>query len=81
MNKSAIAARVAARMGLNKFSAEGAVDTVFEAIAEGLAKEEDVRIAGSGREAAPRAWAGIRAPGRACRYRPRNRRRSERRNG
>ena len=48
MNKSAIVARVAARMGLNKLTAEGAVDTVFEAIAEGLAKEEDVRIAGFG---------------------------------
>ena len=48
MNKSAIVARVAARMGLNKFTAEGSVDTVFEAIAEGLAKEEEVRIAGFG---------------------------------
>ena len=48
MNKSAIVARVAARMGLDKFTAEGAVDTVFEVIAEGLAKEEDVRIAGFG---------------------------------
>ena len=48
MNKSAIVARVAARMGLNKVTAEGAVDTVFEAIAEGLAKEEQVRIAGFG---------------------------------
>ena len=48
MNKSAIVARVAARMGLDKFTAEGAVDTVFEAIADGLAKEEDVRIAGFG---------------------------------
>ena len=48
MNKTAIVARVAARMGLNKFAAEGAVDTVFEAIAEGLAKEEQVRIAGFG---------------------------------
>ena len=48
MNKSAIVARVAARMGLNKSAAEGAVDTVFEAIAEGLAKEEEVRIAGFG---------------------------------
>ena len=46
MNKAAIVARVARRMGLNKFAAEGAVDTVLEAIAEGLAKEEDVRIAG-----------------------------------
>ena len=48
MNKSAIVARVAARLGLDKFTAEGAVETVFEAIAEGLAKEEAVRIAGFG---------------------------------
>ena len=48
MNKAAIVARVAERMGLNKFTAEGAVDTVLEAIAESLAKEEDVRIAGFG---------------------------------
>ncbi len=48
MKKSAIIARVAARLGLDKFTAEGAVDTVFEAIAEGLAKEEEVRIAGFG---------------------------------
>ena len=48
MNKAAIVARVARRMGLNKFTAEGAVDTVLEAIAESLAKEEDARIAGFG---------------------------------
>jgi len=48
MNKSAIVARVAERMVVNRFRAEIAVDTVFEAIAEGLAKEEDVRIAGFG---------------------------------
>ena len=48
MNKAAIVARVARRMRLNKFAAEGAVDTVLEAIAESLAKEEDVRIAGFG---------------------------------
>ena len=48
MNKSAIVARVAERMGVNRSRAERAVDTVFEAIAEGLAKEEDVRIAGFG---------------------------------
>ena len=48
MNKAAIVARVAERMGVNRFRAERAVDTVFEAIAEGLAKEEDVRIAGFG---------------------------------
>jgi len=48
MNKSKIVARVAARAGLDRFTAERAVDLVFEAIAEGLAKEEDVRIAGFG---------------------------------
>ena len=48
MKKADIVARVAARLGVNKFSAEGAVDIVFDAIAEGLAKEEDVRIAGFG---------------------------------
>lgn len=48
MNKSEIVARVAARMRLDKFTAEGAVDTVLAAIAAGLAKEEDVRIAGFG---------------------------------
>ena len=48
IKKSAIVARVAARMRLDKFTAGGAVDTVFEAIAEGLAKEEEVRIAGFG---------------------------------
>ncbi len=48
MNKAAIVARVSERMRLNKFTAEGAVETVLEAIAESLAKEEDVRIAGFG---------------------------------
>ena len=48
MNKAAIIARVASRMGLNKFTAEVAVDAVLEAIAESLAKEEDLRIAGFG---------------------------------
>lgn len=48
MNKAAIVARVAKRMGLNKFTAERAVDTVLDAIAESLAKEEDVRIADFG---------------------------------
>ncbi len=48
MNKAAIVSRVAKRMKLDKFTAEGAVDTVLDAIAEGLAKEEDVRIAGFG---------------------------------
>lgn len=45
MNKTAIIARVAARMDMDKFTAEGMVDAVLEAIVEGLAKEEDVRIA------------------------------------
>lgn len=45
MNKAAIIARVAARMDLDMFTAEGMVDAVLEAIVEGLAKEEDVRIA------------------------------------
>ena len=48
MNKAAIVARVAERMRLNRFTAEGAVDTVLEAIAESLVKEKDVRIAGFG---------------------------------
>ena len=48
MNKSDIVGRVADRMRLSKSAAEGAVDTVLEAIAEALAKEEAVRIAGFG---------------------------------
>ena len=48
MKKADIVARVAARTGLDRFTAGGAVDIVFDAIAEGLAKEEDVRIAGFG---------------------------------
>ena len=48
MNKSAIVGRVADRMGLSKSMAEGAVETVLEAIVEALVKEEDVRIAGFG---------------------------------
>ena len=48
MKKADIVARVAARTGLDRFTAGGAVDIVFEAIAEGLAKEEDVRISGFG---------------------------------
>ena len=38
-------------MELNKCVAEGAVDTVLEAIGEALAKDEDVRIAGFGKYA------------------------------
>ena len=48
MNKSDIVGRVADRMRLSKSGAESAVDTVLEAIAEALAKEEAVRIAGFG---------------------------------
>ena len=48
MKKSDIIGRVAERMGLTRSAAEGAVDTVLESIAEALAKEEAVRIAGFG---------------------------------
>ena len=48
MNKSAIVARVAAPMGVDKLTAEGAVDTVLEAITAGLAKAEDAGVAGYG---------------------------------
>ena len=49
MNESEIVGRVARRMGLSKFVAEGAVDTVLASIGEALAKNEDVRIAGFGK--------------------------------
>ena len=82
MNKAAIVARVARRMGLNKFAAEGAVDTVLEAIAEGLAKEEDVRIAGfwhlQDAEPGLQGRAATRRRARACGYRRRRYRRSRR---
>ena len=48
MNKAADVARVARRMGLNRYAAEGAVDSVLEAIAESLARVGDARIAGFG---------------------------------
>ena len=48
MKKSEMVGHVAGRMGLNKSAAEGAVDAVFEVIAEALAREEAVRIAGFG---------------------------------
>ncbi len=48
MNKAEIGSRVAARLGLRKTEAEAAVDTVFEAIGESLAREEAVRITGFG---------------------------------
>ncbi len=48
MNKADISGRVAARLRLDTAEAEVAVDTVFEAIGESLAREEAVRIAGFG---------------------------------
>ena len=51
MKKSEIVGRVALQMELNKCVAEGAVDTVLEAIGEALAKDEDVRTAGFGKYA------------------------------
>ena len=48
MNKADISGRVAARLRLRKAEADAAVDTVFEAIGESLAREEAVRIAGFG---------------------------------
>ena len=48
MNKSDIVGRLADRMGLSRSAAERAVDTVLEAIAEALAKEEALRLAGFG---------------------------------
>ena len=48
MNKSTIVERLADRMGLTKSVAEGAVDTVLDAIAEALGKDEAVGIAGFG---------------------------------
>ena len=48
MNKSDIAGRVAGRAGVGRSAAGEAVDAVFEAIGEALARGEDVRIAGFG---------------------------------
>ena len=48
MNKADISGRVAARLRLRKAEADAAVDTVFEAIGDSLAREESVRIAGFG---------------------------------
>ncbi|MCY3828361.1 MAG: HU family DNA-binding protein [Rhodospirillaceae bacterium] len=48
MNKSDIVSEVAARTGLNRTDAAGAVDAVFEAVSEALGRREDVRIAGFG---------------------------------
>ena len=48
MNKSEIASLVADRTGVGRSAAGSAVDAVFEAIAEAMARGEDVRIAGFG---------------------------------
>ena len=48
VNKSDITSRVASRTGVGRSAAGDAVDAVFEAIGEALAKGEDVRIAGFG---------------------------------
>ena len=48
MKKSDIAAQVADRTGLSRTDAAGAVDAVFEAVIEALARREQVRIAGFG---------------------------------
>ena len=48
VNKSDIAGRVAGRAGVGRSAAGEAVDAVFEAIGEALARGEDVRIAGFG---------------------------------
>lgn len=48
MKKSEIAGRVADRTGMDRSAAGEVVDTVFEVIAETLAKGEDVRVVGFG---------------------------------
>ena len=49
MKKSEFVGEVAARTGLSRTAAGGAVDAVFEAVTEALARQEQVRIAGFGR--------------------------------
>ncbi len=48
MNKSEIAGHVADRTGVGRSAAGDAVDAVFEAVGEALARGEDVRIVGFG---------------------------------
>lgn len=48
LNKSEIAGHVADRIGVGRSAAGDAVDAVFEAIGEALARGEDVRIVGFG---------------------------------
>ncbi len=49
MNKAELVGDVAARTGLSRTDAAGAVDAVFEAVTESLGRREEVRIAGFGR--------------------------------
>ena len=48
VNKSEIASRVADRTGVGRSATGSAVDAVFEAIGEALARGEDVRVVGFG---------------------------------
>ena len=48
VNKSDTAGRVAGRANVGRSAAGDAVDAVFEAVGEALARGEDVRIAGFG---------------------------------
>lgn len=48
MNKSDIVGEVAARTGLSRTDAAGAVNAVFTAITEALGQQEEVRVAGFG---------------------------------
>ena len=48
MNKSELAEHLAGRTGMSKAAAKDAVHGVFEAVAEALARDEYLRIAGYG---------------------------------
>ncbi|MDE0389756.1 MAG: HU family DNA-binding protein [Rhodospirillales bacterium] len=48
MNKSEIVGEVAARTGLNRKEAAGAVNAMFEAVTDALVRRQEVRIAGFG---------------------------------
>ncbi len=48
MNRSELERRVAERTGLASSAAKGAVDAVFDVIAEALASGDDARISGFG---------------------------------
>ena len=48
MRKADLAGRLADRTGLSRTAAGSALDAVFEAVGEALARKEDVRIAGFG---------------------------------